>query len=119
MRRFVAVALTVAMMLHALPVVAAGQPNASLSGTARATNGRAVPNATARLRNVTTNEVAGSTTTNTAGQFTFAGVQPGTYAVEVVNAAGQVIGTSSAIAVAAGAAVTGVAVTATLATAAA
>jgi hypothetical protein len=120
MRHLIGVVLAAAIALHVSPLKAAlGQATASISGTAKATNGRTVPNSTVQLRNMTTNQLAGTATTNAAGQFTFAGLQPGTYAVEAVNAAGEIIGTSSAISVTAGAAITGVAVTATIATAAA
>jgi hypothetical protein len=46
--------------------------------------------------------VAGTTTTNAAGQFSFVGLNAGNYVVEVVNATGTVIATSTPTAVAAG-----------------
>jgi hypothetical protein len=69
-------------------------------------------NTVVQLRNLATGQLAGSTTSNVAGQFSFIGLNPGNYAVEVVNAAGQIVGTSASVAVSAGAAVTGVSVTA-------
>jgi hypothetical protein len=76
-------------------------------------------NTVVQLRNLATGQLAGSTTSNAAGQFSFIGLNPGNYAVEVVNAAGQIVGTSASVAVSAGAAVTGVSVTASTAVAAA
>ena len=112
MRRSIAAALAAVLMCHLSPVVAMAQAGASIAGMARTSAGRTVRNTTVRLRNLTTNAVTGTTTSNAAGQFRFAGLQPGTYAVEVVSGAGQILGTSAAITLAAGAAITGVAVTA-------
>jgi hypothetical protein len=120
MRRLIAVTLAAAMPLQVAPLFAMGQPGTALvAGTARTSAGRTVPNTTVRLRDVTTNRSMGTAATNAAGQFSFTGLQPGTYMVEVVNSAGEIIGTSATISVAAGAAVTGVAVTAAVAAAAA
>ena len=99
---------------------AAGQAAAagSLSGTASSSSGQVMANTVVQLRNLATGQLAGSTTSNVAGQFSFIGLNPGNYAVEVVNAAGQIVGTSASVAVSAGAAVTGVSVTASAAVAA-
>src|SRR3989442_2488173 len=121
MRRIAAIALAASMMLSA-PLAAAvraprqAQPNtASLSGTAKAANGQAMPNTTVQLRNVNTGELAGTTTSNANGAFTFTALAGGTYAIEVLSATGQIIGTSAAVSVAARATVTGVAVSASAA----
>ena len=121
MRRLIAIALASAITLQVSPLFAAGQAAASVAGTARTSAGRTVANTSVRLRDLTTNQITGTTTSNAEGQFSFVGLQPGTYVVEVVNAAGDVIGTSSALTVAAGAAMAGVTVTtaAAVATAAA
>jgi hypothetical protein len=74
-------------------------------------------NTVVQLRNLATGQLAGSTTSNAVGQFSFIGLNPGNYAVEVVNAAGQIVGTSASVSVGAGAAVTGVSVTASTAVA--
>jgi len=99
---------------------AAGQAAAagSLSGTASSSSGQVMGNTVVQLRNLATGQLAGSTTSSAAGQFSFIGLNPGNYAVEVVNAAGQIVGTSASVAVSAGAAVTGVSVTASAAVAA-
>ena len=85
--------------------------SASLSGTAADASGRALSNSTVQLRNVSTGKLVGSSMTDAAGQFSFPNLPPGTYVVEVLNAAGQIAGTSAALAVSAGWAMTGVSVT--------
>ena len=109
MRRIVALALASSLTLSSAPLFAA-QATASLAGTATSSSGQSVANATVHLRNLANGQIAGTTTSSTTGSFSFAGLQAGNYAVEVVNAAGQIIGISASIGVAAGATVTGIAV---------
>jgi len=122
MRRLTALALAFGMSLSGAPLVAApargGQgQTASVSGTATSSAGQTVANTTVQLRNLATGQLSGTTTSSATGTFSFTGLPAGNYAVEVVNAAGQIIGTSSSIAVAAGATITGVTVTASAAAA--
>jgi hypothetical protein len=113
------IALAFAGLLSSSTLLAAaptGQAQAaSLAGTASSSTGQTLVNATVQLRNLATGQLASTTTSNAVGNFAFAGLNPGNYAVEVVNAAGQIVGTSASITVAAGATVTGVSVTATAA----
>src|SRR5438309_1634654 len=102
MLRIVALALASSLALSSAPLFAA-QATASLAGTATSSSGQSVANATVHLRNLANGQIAGTTTSSTTGSFSFAGLQAGNYAVEVVNAAGQIIGTSASIGVAAGA----------------
>jgi hypothetical protein len=87
-------ALTVAMapinLIAAAKTFQAGQ----ISGTA-ALEGKPIPNTTVRLRNVNNGQLAGTTTTNAAGEFNFAGLPEGEFAVEVVSANGTILGTSA------------------------
>lgn len=121
LRRVTASALAFTLTFCAAPLFAAparhaGQAQgASLAGTATSSTGQTVANATVQLRNLATGQLAGTTTSSATGTFSFAGLQAGNYAVEVVNAAGQIIGTSASVAVAAGATITGVTVTASAA----
>jgi hypothetical protein len=122
MRRFTAAALAFALTFTVAPLFAAraplgGQAPAlgSIAGSATTSAGQTVANATVQLRNLVTGQLAGTTTSTATGTFTFAGVQAGSYAVEVVSAAGQIVGTSASIAVASGATITSVAVTTTAA----
>jgi uncharacterized surface anchored protein len=113
MRRVTAFVL---MLLMSVPSAFAGAAapatTGSVAGTASDPAGKALANATVNLRDLTSGQLAGTTTSNAAGQFSFAGLAPGNYAVEIVNAAGEIVATSAPITVAAGAAVTGVSVTA-------
>src|SRR5207253_2699937 len=77
-----------------------------ISGSARSAKART----TIRLRNVANNQVVGTTTADASGKFSFAGLEPGNYIVEVVDASGAVIGASTAMALEAGAAISDVAV---------
>lgn len=47
-------------------------------------------------------QLAASGTTDASGSFSFAGLNPGLYTVEVLDAAGNIVGTSAAIGVTAG-----------------
>src|SRR5471030_226039 len=119
MRRIVALVVTVALGWFAAPFsVATGTAQAqlaSLAGTASTSTGQTLINVTVQLRDLVTGSLAGTTTSTATGSFTFAGLQAGTYSIEVVSAAGQIVGASAAVSVTAGAAVTGVAVSASAA----
>ena len=121
MHQMIAIALASTLSLSTLPisVVAAAAQTASIAGITQSVTGQNVANATVQLRNLGTGPLAGTTTSSATGSFGFTGLAAGNYSVEVVNAAGQIMGSSTAIQVAAGAAVTGVTVTATAAAAAA
>ena len=117
-RRLVLSAVITALVVPGVPLFAAPAPagqvaSGTVSGAARSASGRALSNTTVRLRNVQTGQLAASTTTGADGGFSFAALNPGTYVVEVVNAVGEVVGTSTAISLSAAAmAATGVTVTA-------
>jgi Carboxypeptidase regulatory-like domain len=100
-RRLILSSLIVALIAPSVPVFAAparaGQPPGSISGLARSASSQPLPNTVVRLRSAETGQISGSTTTGAAGQFSFAALNPGTYVVEVLDAAGQVVGTSAAI----------------------
>lgn len=116
--RFLVIALAVALSLPLPPLGVTGIAEteaASIDGTATSSAGEILANSTVQLRDLATGTIAGTATTSSDGRFRFAAVAPGNYAIEVVNAAGQVVGTSAAISLAAGAALTGVAVSATAA----
>ena len=87
--------------------------NSSMSGAVKNPTGRMIANATVRLRDLETGQLAGTTTSDAAGQFSFLGLASGSFTVEIVNAAGEIIGSSAPIAVMAGSSLTGVVVTTT------
>ena len=120
MRRTIAIALATSMVVSASPLFAGARrgaqpPGASVSGTATSSAGRPIANTTVQVRNLATGQLVGTTTSAANGGFTFAGLEAGNYSIEVVNAAGQIIGTSAAVSVAAGATITGLTVSASAA----
>lgn len=105
MRRLFALVLTAALIAAAIPApihAAARQQPGSLQGIARNAQQQPLGNMKVQIRNVATGQLAGTGTTNAAGQFSFAGLNPGDYVVEVVNAAGQIVATAAPVSVAAG-----------------
>jgi len=132
--RTLAIALSVAMSLQALPltagqevvvrrtaaqgpgIAAASAPaqgqSATISGTAVNSTGEVLENVTVQARDLVTGQVVGSTSTAANGLFSLI-VNPGNYVIEIVDSAGQIIGTSAFISVAAGTAVTTATVVAT------
>jgi hypothetical protein len=123
MRSLFAVALICTLAFTPCLQAAAGargaQAVASIRGTARNIAGQPMANTTVQLRNLSTGQLVGTTTSSATGEFGFTGLGAGRYAVELVNAAGQIVGTSAAFDVATGASIQGVAVTASAAAGAA
>lgn len=90
-----------------VPQGAAGQPGStSITGTAVNPAGEPLSNVVVQARDLVTGQVAGSTTPTTAGQFSIVGLNPGPYVIEIVDRAGQIVGTSAFVSLAAGTAVT-------------
>ena len=116
MRRIPVIALIFALLFSGSPLLAAPAGRATqgtlgtVSGTASNSTGQAIAKATVQLRDVATGQLVSTTQSGATGAFTFTGVPAGNFVVEVVNAAGQIIGTSASITVAAGATIAGVAV---------
>jgi Carboxypeptidase regulatory-like domain len=113
MNRVLAFALVVSMA-GASSVFAAGKAqlpaNSSIAGTAKQSSGATIPNATVQLRDMETGQLVGTTTSDAAGQFAFQGLNAGSFTVEVVSAAGEILGQSALISVTEGAAINGVVV---------
>jgi hypothetical protein len=113
--------LSAALVVTSLPLTAAAQAPTSqagqISGMARGSNGQPLVNQAARLRNLDNGQIAANSTTNATGQFSFAGLSSGNYVVEIVDAAGSIVGTTSPISLTPAAMVaTGVTATATTST---
>lgn len=122
MRTHIVVALLIAFSLSAAAGVAAQQAAASaspqtvvagnvvnsnaasISGTVLSPTGQPITDTVVQARNLLTGVVEGSTRTATGGAFSI-GLPPGSYVLEIVDAGGQIVGTSSFIAAAAGATV--------------
>jgi hypothetical protein len=123
MRRVFAFVMVVLLSLPGSSLFAASaaglsaQSAGAVAGTASNTSGRTMANTAVRVRNLANGQIASTTTTDAVGQFSFSALPAGEYTVEVVNAAGEIIGTSSMISLAAGASVAGVTVTSSVAAA--
>jgi hypothetical protein len=101
-RRLVLSALVAALIVpnvrvFAAPARGAQTATGAISGSARDASSQSLPNHVVRLRNAETGQLTASTTSGPAGQFSFTGLNPATYVVEVLDAAGTVVGTSAAI----------------------
>jgi hypothetical protein len=74
----------------------------SIDGKAQIARGEAAPKSV-QLRSLDTGQLVATTTCNSRGDFSFNHRQPGHYAVELVNPAGAIVGSSAAIAAPGGA----------------
>jgi len=111
MRKALAFILAAALAVWPIAAHAAQAPVGGVQGTAQNAAQQPLGNVTVQLRNVQTGQIVGSTTANAAGQFSFAGISPGNFLIEIVDTAGNVLGTAT-VTVTVGA-VTTVGVTAT------
>ena len=99
MRRILSFGLTVALAasglqsnLHAASQVGASQETATLTGRALRTDLQAFPNASVRLRSVTTGELLRATTSGPSGDYSFPDIPAGNYVVELVDSTGRIVG---------------------------
>lgn len=74
---------------------------ATINGTVVTPNGEPIANTTVRARDLLTGEIGGSTRTSTTGEYSIS-LKPGSYVLEIVDDAGQIIGVSSFVSAAAG-----------------
>lgn len=70
-----------------------GQTFGLIAG-ATTVDGKPLPNVTVRLRSLDNGQLVGNTTASPTGQFSFPGLTPGNYVVEMVSADGTILGTS-------------------------
>lgn len=86
-----------------MPASAAGMDREGIvTGFAATTAANPLANHPVRLRNVDWGQVAAIASTDRAGSYAFAGLVPGNYIVELMDATGVVIGTSTPISVSTG-----------------
>jgi hypothetical protein len=93
-------------------VADAAQGTGKISGIARDAQNQVLPGVKVQLRNVDTGQLVATTKAAANGAFEFTGLNPGNYIVEIVDNAGKIIGLSPSTALAAGGAITGLAVSA-------
>ena len=113
MKKLVASVLALALTIALAPInlIAAARFQAgSIAGIATV-DGKPLANVTVRLRNVDSGQLVGNMQSGANGAFNFTGLPAGNYVVETVSASGTMLGTSTRIALAAGAmAATGITV---------
>lgn len=130
MRQIIVFAFVAGLQLSMSPLAAAQVPGAAtqsqtaiggavpnpaqavISGNVVSLGGEPLTNTVVQARNLLTGALGGSTTTTTDGQFAL-DVDPGSYMLEILDAGGQIIGTSSFIAATAGATIAAATVIAT------
>ena len=90
MKNLIAAAICIVLIFTG-PTV--GQTNGLIAGVT-SVDGKPLPNIAVRLRNLQNGQLVGNTTANATGQFSFPGLTPGNYVVEMVSADGTILGTS-------------------------
>jgi hypothetical protein len=96
MRQVIAVFLASLLVIPSVPrTLAAATGSGTITGVARTTAGQILSGHTVRQRSVRTGELVASTVSSTAGSFSFARLDPGSYVVEVVDPSGRIVGVSS------------------------
>ena len=96
------IAVTALILAPSIEAAAAGPDTGQIAGWASA-DGSPVRNATARLRDLESGQLVGTTTSDNLGIFVFVTLPPGTYVVELVCGGGALLGASAPIALVAGA----------------
>jgi hypothetical protein len=97
MRKVTAFVLTLTVALAGAPLAFAQQETKTgdLQGVAQNAQKQPVPDVRVQVRGAD-GKLAATGTTNSAGQFSFKGLNPGVYTVEILNEAGtQIVGTAS------------------------
>jgi hypothetical protein len=107
MRKSFAAVLTLVTATMGMPVgiAAQGQTTGAVQGSAKGAAQQNLPGVRVQVR-MPNGQLAATGTTNAQGSFSFAGLNPGTYTIEILDAAGNIVGTSASVAVTAGATAT-------------
>ena len=87
------------------PAIRQGQTTGGLQGVAKDAAQQNLSGIKVQVRGPN-GQLAATGTTTSSGSFSFAGLNPGSYTIEIVDAAGNIVGTSAAITVTAGATAT-------------
>jgi hypothetical protein len=108
MKKLLASVLCAALAMSATPIslIAAGKALRFQAGqiAGQATvDGKPLGNVKVRLRNIDTKQLAGEMQADAAGNFSFTGLPAGNFVVETIGANGTILGTSTVIALTAGA----------------
>jgi hypothetical protein len=84
---------------------AQGKPTGGLQGVAKDTAQQNLSGVKVQVRGPN-GQLAATGSTNSSGSFSFAGLNPGSYTIEILDAAGNIVGTSASVTVTAGATAT-------------
>ena len=96
MRRFIAVALASLLVFAGTPLTyAAAKSTGTITGVARSTAGQPLGGHSVRVRRVRTGDVVATARTTATGSFVVPSLDPGSYVVEILDAAGRIVGTSA------------------------
>ena len=96
MRRLIAVLLASLLVFAGTPGMSAAAKSAgTITGVARSTAGRSLGGHIVRVRSVRTGDVVATATTTATGSFVVPSLDPGSYVVEILDAAGRIVGTSA------------------------
>src|SRR5687768_3854109 len=116
MRRVLSTVLVLAFVsfVSPTPVVFTQQQTGGVTGTAADSAKNPLADHTVRVRNLANNQIVSTTQSAANGSFSFTGLTPGNYIIEIVapGPAGTVVATSATVSVSAGATAT-ITVTAT------
>jgi hypothetical protein len=103
MRKTVAIGLMIVLTAAGAPsVFAAGQSAGSVTGVVRGGQLQPLTGTRIQLRDVKTGNVIAATTATDGGSFSFAGLPPGEYIAEAVDASGKVLGVGAPVSLGAG-----------------
>ena len=89
MRKVISAALAAVLTVLGAPFsvfAAPARPGGTLKGVAQGADKKPLPRYTVQVRNVTTGQIAGTTTSTEAGAFSFTGLAESSYVVEIVDA---------------------------------
>jgi len=98
MRRLIAVVLASFLVFASTPwtsTSAAAPSTGTITGVAKASAGQPLGGHSVRVRSVRTGDVVATATTSADGSFVVPSLNPGSYVVEIVDAAGRIVGTSA------------------------
>lgn len=97
--RLLAVVMLAASILSPVGAKSADPDPGTVRGVAWNSDNSPIPSAKVRLRNLENGRIASNGQTTNDGQFSFASVPPGTYAVELVTDNGKVLAVSQSFSV--------------------
>jgi hypothetical protein len=108
MRKFLSMAVVMALAATSTPAVMVAAANSSISvvGTAYSVNMQPISNAEVQIRDLKSGSRVNTTLSDVSGSYSFKGLRPGTYVVEVVDKSGRVLGMSAPFVLGAAPAVT-------------